>query len=161
MGAAQASYARSRAGFGRLPEVSYMKAGELAGKTGVSARALRYYEERGLLHPQRAASGRRIYDEQDVDRVRFFQLMYAAGLNSNIIAALLPCIDTGHSNDENLRMLLERRQQICGQVEDLQTALQHLDTLIASANRRLAESLPEPVAEVRTSTLECDVSGRS
>jgi DNA-binding transcriptional MerR regulator len=138
-----------------------MKAGELAGKTGVSPRALRYYEERGLLHPQRSASGQRIYDEQDVDRVRFFQVMYAAGLNSSIIAALLPCIDTGHSNDENLRMLLERRQQICGQVEDLQKALKHLDTLIVSANRRLAESRPDPVPELPASTLDCDVSGRS
>jgi DNA-binding transcriptional MerR regulator len=124
------------------PEVGFMKAGELAGKTGVSARALRYYEERGLLHPQRASSGQRIYEEQDVDRVNFFQLMYAAGLNSSIIAALLPCIDTGHSDAENLRMLLDRREQICEQVQSLRTALKHLDTLIASADRRLAESLP-------------------
>jgi DNA-binding transcriptional MerR regulator len=115
-----------------------MKAGELARRTGVSARALRYYEERGLLHPGRAASGQRIYDEQDVDRVRFFQMMYAAGLNSSTIAALLPCIDTGHSNTENLRMLLDQRQRISGQVQKLQTALKNLDTLIASARGRLA-----------------------
>lgn len=115
-----------------------MKAGELAKRTGVSARALRYYEERGLLHPARTTSRQRIYDEQDVDRVKFFQVMYAAGLNSSAIAALLPCIDTGHSNAENLQMLLDERHRISEQVQKLQTALKNLDNLITSADKQLA-----------------------
>lgn len=40
-----------------------MRIGELARRTGVSVRALRYYEEQGLLVPARAANGYREYTE--------------------------------------------------------------------------------------------------
>nr|WP_157254632.1 MerR family transcriptional regulator [Nonomuraea typhae] len=40
-----------------------MRIGELARRTGVSARSLRYYEQQGLLSPTRADNGYREYDE--------------------------------------------------------------------------------------------------
>jgi DNA-binding transcriptional MerR regulator len=46
-----------------------MRIGELAERTGVPARLLRYYEEQGLLTPARAANGYRDYGEPLVDRV--------------------------------------------------------------------------------------------
>jgi hypothetical protein len=46
-----------------------MRIGELAERTGVPARLLRYYEEQGLLTPARAANGYRDYGEPLADRV--------------------------------------------------------------------------------------------
>ncbi|MER7003810.1 MerR family transcriptional regulator [Dactylosporangium sp. NPDC000555] len=40
-----------------------MRIGELARRTSVSARSLRYYEQQGLLSPARAENGYREYDE--------------------------------------------------------------------------------------------------
>ena len=44
--------------------------GEVADRTGVTQRTLRFYEERGLLRPPlRMEGGFRLYSEEDVDRV--------------------------------------------------------------------------------------------
>lgn len=44
--------------------------GEVAERTGVTQRTLRFYEERGLLKPpNRMEGGFRLYSEEDIDRV--------------------------------------------------------------------------------------------
>ena len=47
-----------------------MRIGELATKAGVSVRALRYYEEQGLLASIRSPRGQRLYADEAADRVR-------------------------------------------------------------------------------------------
>jgi len=46
-----------------------MRIGELAKRTGVPPRMLRYYEEQGLITPQRLDNGYRDYGDYLVDRV--------------------------------------------------------------------------------------------
>jgi DNA-binding transcriptional MerR regulator len=70
-----------------------MRIGELAGRTGVSARLLRYYEEQGLLTPGRGANGYREYTEAHVDVVQQIKGLLDAGLPTRIIQQLLPCLD--------------------------------------------------------------------
>jgi DNA-binding transcriptional MerR regulator len=70
-----------------------MKIGELAARTGVSRRLLRYYEEQGLLMPSRALNGYREYGEAHVDVVLQISGLLDAGLPTRIIAQLLPCLD--------------------------------------------------------------------
>lgn len=47
-----------------------MRISEAAQAAGTTPRALRWYEEHGLLFPQRSATGYRDYDERGVQRVR-------------------------------------------------------------------------------------------
>lgn len=108
-----------------------MRIGELATRSGVSVRALRYYEEQGLLAPHRSDSGQRHYPEEAVERVRFFQDMYAAGLTSRTIAALLPCFAHGHTDEDQRKLLHAERDRINGQLTRLQSALTRLDEVIA------------------------------
>ncbi|MDT3439431.1 MULTISPECIES: MerR family transcriptional regulator [unclassified Pseudofrankia] len=70
-----------------------MKIGELSRRTGVPARMLRYYEEQGLLSPERADNGYRAYPESTVDRVRQIRGLLDCGLTTEIIRAILPCLD--------------------------------------------------------------------
>jgi DNA-binding transcriptional MerR regulator len=70
-----------------------MKIGELAERTGVSRRLLRYYEEQGLITPSRALNGYREYGEPHVDVVLQITGLLDAGLPTRIIAQLLPCLD--------------------------------------------------------------------
>ncbi len=44
--------------------------GQMAKMSGVSLRTLRFYDESGLLVPQRAANGYRVYDDAAVDRLQ-------------------------------------------------------------------------------------------
>lgn len=70
-----------------------MRIGELAARTNVPTRLLRYYEEQGLLAPGRAANGYRDYTECLVDRVTQIRGLLDAGLPTKIIRQLLPCLD--------------------------------------------------------------------
>ncbi|MCW2131922.1 MerR family transcriptional regulator [Arthrobacter sp. VKM Ac-2550] len=70
-----------------------MRIGELAKKTGVPARMLRYYEEQGLISPRRLANGYRTYDDYLVDRVRKIRGLVDSGIPTRIISDILPCLD--------------------------------------------------------------------
>ncbi len=69
--------------------------GELAKTAGVPASTVRYYERTGLLRrPPRSASNYRLYDEEDVYRVRFIRAAQATGFTLDDVAQLLqpsPC----------------------------------------------------------------------
>lgn len=53
--------------------------GEVARRTGVTERTLRYYEVLGLLTPRRDTGGRRRYDVEQVDRLYRIRLMRQLG----------------------------------------------------------------------------------
>lgn len=68
-----------------------MKIGELSKTTGVSIRMLRYYEDEGLLKPQRTASGYRDYSPAEVLIVERIKLLGSAGMTLPTILKFLPC----------------------------------------------------------------------
>ncbi|SEF03204.1 DNA-binding transcriptional regulator, MerR family [Streptomyces sp. 3213] len=111
-----------------------IRIGEVARGAGVSVRAVRYYEQQGLLTAERSPSGQRLYRQDAVTLVRFFQQMYAAGLTSRRITELLPCFDSGHTDAEQRAMLRTERDRIQAKVDDLQAALNRLDEVIAITN---------------------------
>jgi DNA-binding transcriptional MerR regulator len=63
--------------------------GDLSAKTGASVRMLRYYEEQGLLEPERTESGYRIYAESDILRVGHIRCMLASALPTNVVRQAL------------------------------------------------------------------------
>lgn len=55
-----------------------MHIGQLAEKTGVTPRALRYYEELGMIHPEDRSEGSfRLYSERQLMKVRLIQALKA------------------------------------------------------------------------------------
>ena len=107
-----------------------LRIGEVAARAGVSVRALRYYEEQGLLEAERSASGQRRYSDGAVDRVHFIQQLYAAGLTSSDVLALLPCVHTGVATPAMMALLLEQRGRIDRQIAELTQARERLDEVI-------------------------------
>ncbi|MEU3269406.1 MerR family transcriptional regulator [Saccharomonospora sp. NPDC006951] len=116
-----------------------MRIGELASRTAVSERSLRYYEQQGLLAAERTPGGHREYPESAVDRVVRIQELYAAGLCSAKIADLLPCIrDTdGGPAETATPMLVEQltaeRDRITSMIDDLTRSRDVLDDVITTA----------------------------
>src|SRR5689334_19903074 len=108
-----------------------MRIGDLAGRAGVSVRALRYYEEQGLLASDRSARGQRHYPDEAVDRVRLIQQLYAAGLSSRTIADLLPCVTAKVSTPESRARLAAERDRIDAQIAELTAARDRLEAVIA------------------------------
>lgn len=114
-----------------------MRIGELAARTGVSIRSLRYYEEQGLLSTSRSVSGQRHYTDEEVGRVAFIQRLYAAGLSSRTIAELLPCVDapSEQNSDAALERMTQERDRLSTHIIDLIRTRDALDTLMATARQ--------------------------
>lgn len=118
-----------------------MRIGELARRTGVSERSLRYYEQEGLLSAGRTPGGHREYAEGAADRVARIQTLYAAGLCSEKIAKLLPCMRDSDGRPAQpadpylMTELTWERSRIDGLIEDLQRSRALLDEVIANAAR--------------------------
>jgi DNA-binding transcriptional MerR regulator len=123
-----------------------MRIGELATKTGVSVRALRYYEEQGLLVSERSEGGQRHYAETATDRVRLIQQLYAAGISSASILEMLPCVLTGVASPHVLAKLRGHRSSVVRQIEELQDTLRQLDSVIAGATYSHESGVPCPPA---------------
>ncbi|OZD08171.1 MerR family transcriptional regulator [Rhodococcus sp. 06-235-1A] len=116
-----------------------MRIGELAVRTGVSVRSLRYYEQQGLLASNRTSSGQRVYSEWAVDRVVHIQELFAAGIASKTVSALLPCmrdVDGGPAataTDKLAEMLAAERARIDEAIRSLEVSRGVLDDVIDSA----------------------------
>jgi DNA-binding transcriptional MerR regulator len=119
-----------------------MRIGELARKTGVTTRALRYYEEQNLLVSERSDSGQRHYAEAAVDQIRLIRDLYAAGLSSKTIAELTPCVIDGKATPELLDRLAIERDGIDRRIADLNRTRDRLDSVIASASANMRTGAP-------------------
>lgn len=119
-----------------------MRIGEVAQRARVSTRALRYYEEQGLLASERTPSGQRTYPESAVERVRLIQQFFTAGLPSRTILQLLPCVDTGHASAKSFALLASERDRITAAMADLAAARDALDRMIDIANHPTPEHCP-------------------
>lgn len=119
-----------------------MRIGEVARRAGVSTRALRYYEEHGLLVSERTQSGQRIYPESAVERVQLIQQLFTAGLSSRTILQLMPCIESGQATEEALALMQAERERITSTMAELAAARDALDRMIGSADRPTPE--PDP-----------------
>ncbi|MBL1066578.1 MerR family transcriptional regulator [Streptomyces sp. 7-21] len=118
-----------------------MLIGELSRRTGVSTRVLRYYEQQGLLHPRRRPSGYREFDESDVDTVRRVRMLLAAGLGTELIRRVLPCMaDDGvilaPTCEDMARDLRRERARMGRAVEEMTAAHAMLDAIIRAGERR-------------------------
>ncbi|MGW6689498.1 MerR family transcriptional regulator [Streptomyces sp. NPDC054961] len=131
-----------------------MRIGELAARTGVSERSLRYYETQGLLVSDRTPGGHRDFAERAVDRVIRIQELYAAGLHSSKIRMILPCMrdaDGGPNIRATPALVAElktERDRIDRLIADLLRSRDVLDEVIDTAAGR-APTGPAAVARSR------------
>lgn len=115
-----------------------MRMKEMVRRTMVHERLLRYYEQQGLLTPERLPSGYRVYDESDVETVRRIRCLLAAGLPTALIAQVLPCIRTDDERlvptcPDLLAQLRREGDRITRAIEDLKASHAILDAIIAAA----------------------------
>ena len=129
-----------------------MQIGELSARTGATVRMLRYYEEHGLLEPQRTPSGYRVYAESDVLRVGRIRCMLASALPTGVVA-------------QALRFLADERPAVPGSRDErarLAAALQsELDTLTERIEvlNRSREQLATFLDDIRTAAVGPDRPG--
>lgn len=104
-----------------------MRISGAAERTGIPARLLRYYEEQGLLHPERNISGYRDYTEADLAAAGRIRQLLDAGLSTATIGTVLPC-------------LTERAGQLAPICSELVDELRHEQARIVTAIDALTAS---------------------
>ncbi len=111
-----------------------IRIGELAARTGVSVRSLRYYEEQGLLTSLRSPRGHRRYLEGQVERIRLIQRLFSAGLSSRTIVDLLPCVESPSrdTSEAALERMGQERDRLDQHIDELIRTRAVLDELIAA-----------------------------
>ncbi|MFE3172509.1 MerR family transcriptional regulator [Amycolatopsis sp. NPDC059090] len=114
-----------------------MRIGELARKTGVSARSLRYYEQQGLVQSTRSAGGQRHYPATEVERIELIRRLFDAGLHSKVIARLLPCVHSDDSKviEDAFTTMVAERDRLTADMARLAEARDALDVLIEANTR--------------------------
>jgi len=66
-----------------------MRIGEVVERLGLTPRTVKYYEELGLLTPQRSAGNYRAYDEEDLERLERIRNLQNLGFSLAAIRELL------------------------------------------------------------------------
>ncbi|MEO1043955.1 MAG: MerR family transcriptional regulator [Pseudomonadota bacterium] len=87
---------------------------ELVKRTGLTSRALRFYEARGLLTPLRSYNGQRYYGPRELERVHRIVVLKSAGLSLSQMKDLFDgqMVDLDGLLHAQLEMLEEEAQQI-------------------------------------------------
>ncbi len=118
-----------------------MRIGELGDRLSVNPKTIRYYESIGLLpEPARTPSGYRVYDESDVERVRFIKTAQRLGITLDEIKEILALRERGEPPCSYVRDILAKEvADIDQRIGDLQRLREELVTLEA-----VADELPEP-----------------
>ena len=115
---------------------------ELAKEFDVTPRALRLYEESGLIAPKREGS-KRVYSEKDKVRLRLLLRGKRLGYSLSEIKELFDIYDSHSGEKEQLLLLLEnmkdKRKKLEIQKLDVEVALQEIDKFTTRARKTLNE----------------------
>lgn len=121
-----------------------LRSGEVSAETGVSLKALRGYENRGLVVPVRGENGYRLYGRHEVNVVVQVHRLNALGIPLRDMAPFVDCLNTGSAYADacpstlaEYRRAIERIDETTRILERQRTAL--VDNLSAASRRLLGE----------------------
>jgi DNA-binding transcriptional MerR regulator len=87
---------------------------QLVNECGVTARTLRFYEEKGLLNPRRDGQ-ERLYSRRDRARLKYVLMGRKVGFSLDEVREILDLYDLGDGQETQLRVALAKfRERIIG-----------------------------------------------
>jgi DNA-binding transcriptional MerR regulator len=108
--------------------------GDMSRLFGVTLRALRFYEDKGLINPVRQGTTR-LYTRRDKARLKLILLGRKVGFSLREVKQMLDLYDPKGTNAKQLRVALEKSERQLGRLErqrqTLEDAMNDLQDLIA------------------------------
>lgn len=116
---------------------------ELADELDISTRAIRFYEEKGLISPKRTKGNHRIYDKRDRARLKLILRGKRLGYSLDEIAEMIGMADFDMEEEKQLKKAYaygkRKLKEINSRMEELEILKQDLLTVQEKISRRLRE----------------------
>lgn len=114
-----------------------MNIGELAKLAGVSTKAIRYYEQIGVLtDPERSPNGYRVYGPDTVNRLRFVKDAQQTGLSLAEITTILDQRAKGESTCRHVMSLLDHHlEELDSRITNLRKTRKKLLAIAENARK--------------------------
>ncbi len=116
---------------------------QLAGEFGISSRSIRFYEEKGLISPERSKGNQRIYSKRDRVRLKLILRGKRFGYSLNEIAEMIGIGDIDMDETEQIKKALAKGEQkhneIVNRIKELKLMEQDMLTIKERLINRLAE----------------------
>jgi DNA-binding transcriptional MerR regulator len=124
---------------GGEPRADAFSIRDLAKEFDVSARTLRFYEEKGLIAPRRQGQ-ERIYSRRDRARLKYIQMGKCVGFSLEEIGEMLALYDLGDRQATQLRVTLDK---IDARIDRLARQKREIDRVVAELAhaRKLIEGM--------------------
>ncbi len=126
-----------------LPRRESFTITDLANEFALTTRAIRFYEDQGLLSPERRGT-RRIYSQRERVRLKLVLRGKRLGMSLADIAGILDLYDADHNEKPQLVKFLEvlasRRVLLEQQREDIDVVLEEISTIERDCRKRLKSS---------------------
>jgi len=115
-----------------MAKSALLSIGDLAARTGLSVSAIRFYEEKGLVHPLRSGGGQRRFLRSDIRRLSFVLIAQQLGLSIGEIEAQLAKLPEGRAPTRRdwTRISNAIRGVINARIAELQRTRDRLDGCI-------------------------------
>ncbi|MCH1928917.1 MerR family transcriptional regulator [Shewanella sp. A25] len=105
-----------------------MKIGEVAKRTGLSVKSVRYYHDIGLVCAQRNEAGYRVYQHRDIESLKFVHQCRDLGFSLEDCQLLLDLRNNEHRNAEEVKLLTSKQlayvDSKISQLQNLRSQLQ-------------------------------------
>ncbi len=109
----------------------------------VSTRTIRYYEEIGLLHPFRTASGQRVFSKKETTRLKLIFKGKKYGFQLDEIKEMIELFDRDPTGKKQLARTVEYGQEkineVTERIDELMIIRSEMDTLLREYNVKLHE----------------------
>ena len=125
-----------------MPDTPHKGIQEVASALGVTPRTLRFYEDNGLISPQRVGSTR-VYSRRDMGRMQLILRGKKLGFTIREIREFLDLYDTDPGHREQMEHLIvrvqERLESLSRQKAAIEETIEELDQIVHEANAQLRQ----------------------
>jgi DNA-binding transcriptional MerR regulator len=117
--------------------------GELAGEFDISQRTVRFYEEKGLLSPERTAGGYRLYGKRDRARLKLILRGKRFGFSLEEISEILGLATVRSNEADQIRKALAYGQRVLKETEQRIEEMNVMREELLEVSKKLMDRLQE------------------